>query len=95
MFNLRILTLAIASSILFSACSNDDGGGPPASGTGVSALFSADPLDPNNPFPTDRLLDGSGHVRVPSAIIEKVLPDEPRSPVRAPTCAPRRTSCKA
>jgi hypothetical protein len=78
MSNRRMLILAITLSILLSACSNDDGGGPPAANTGVSALFSTDPLDVNNPFPTDRLLDGSGHVRVPSAIIEKILPDEPR-----------------
>ncbi len=78
MSNRRILILTITLAMLLSACSNDDGGGPPPTGSGVSTLFSGDPLDPSNPFPSDRLLDGTGHVRVPPEIIEKVLPDEPR-----------------
>ncbi len=69
--------LIIPIIVLISACSNDGGGGPPPN-VGAVAMFSIDPQSPNNPFPTNRLLDAGGHVQVPSAIIEKVLPDEPR-----------------
>lgn len=75
---LRKPLIAIIPALLFlGACSNDDGGAPPAD-VGVTPFFSADALSADNPFPTNRLLDDTGHVRVPSAIIEKVLPDEPR-----------------
>jgi hypothetical protein len=36
----------------------------------ASALFSADPRDPQNPFPSDRLLDSTGHVDVPAEYLQ-------------------------
>jgi hypothetical protein len=40
---------------------------PTAAATPVAAtvLFSADPMDAANPFPSDRLLDASGHAVAP------------------------------
>ncbi len=37
-------------------------------------LFSADPADAANPFPSDRLLDASGHVQVPASYFDPGLP---------------------
>lgn len=45
---------------------------------GAVALFSADPQSPENPFPSDRLLDDSGHVALDSTRFEAVVPAEPR-----------------
>ena len=45
--------------------------------TGAVALFSTDPLDPGNPFPSDRLLDESGHVHVTGALVGADLPAGP------------------
>ncbi len=42
--------------------------------TGPIALFSNDALDPANPFPSDRLLDDTGHVHVTGALIGADLP---------------------
>ena len=38
------------------------------------ALFSADASSPNNPFPSDRLLDASGHVALPPAYLTYSYP---------------------
>ena len=38
------------------------------------ALFNADVTDPNNPFPSDRLLDATGHVALPVAYLAASLP---------------------
>jgi hypothetical protein len=45
--------------------------------SGAVALFRADPSDPANPFPSDRLLDESGHVSVSGALIGADLPPTP------------------
>ncbi|MBX3023273.1 hypothetical protein KF840_00005 [bacterium] len=45
---------------------------------GAVALFSADPASPDNPFPSDRLLDDSGHVVLAAARLEAVVPADPR-----------------
>ena len=41
---------------------------------GPVALFNVDPLNPANPFPSDRLLDGTGHVHVTGELIGADLP---------------------
>lgn len=38
------------------------------------ALFSADVTNPNNPFPSDRLLDATGHVALPLAYLTASIP---------------------
>jgi hypothetical protein len=38
------------------------------------ALFSVDPSDAANPFPSDRLLDATGHVQVPANYLDPGLP---------------------
>jgi len=43
---------------------------------GAIALFSADGLDGENPFPTDRLLDDTGHVHVTGARLAIGVPPE-------------------
>lgn len=43
---------------------------------GATALFHADALDPGNPFPSDRLLDETGHVAVTGALIGADLPPD-------------------
>ena len=40
----------------------------------ATALFSADPTDADNPFPSDRLLDDTGHVQVPLSQLDPGLP---------------------
>jgi len=45
---------------------------------GAIALFSIDALDPANPFPTDRLLDDTGHVHVNGAYLSAGVPADPR-----------------
>lgn len=44
--------------------------------SGVTALFHANPLDPANPFPSDRLLDETGHVHVTAEVIGADLPPD-------------------
>ncbi len=41
---------------------------------GATVLFSIDPTDAANPFPSDRLLDATGHVQVPANVIDPGLP---------------------
>lgn len=41
---------------------------------GATALFHADALDPGNPFPSNRLLDETGHVSVTGSLIGADLP---------------------
>ncbi len=41
---------------------------------GVIALFNADASNPNNPFPSDRLLDATGHVALPPAYLTASIP---------------------
>lgn len=41
---------------------------------GAVALFSSDGLDPANPFPTDRLLDDTGHVHINGARLAVGVP---------------------
>lgn len=45
---------------------------------GAMALFHLDPRNPANPFPSDRLLDETGHVDVTGEVIGADLPAEPR-----------------
>jgi Bacterial virulence factor lipase N-terminal len=45
-----------------------------ATPTEAAALFSADPLNPANPFPSDRLLDDTGHVHVTGSLVGADLP---------------------
>jgi hypothetical protein len=40
----------------------------------ATALFSADPADAANPFPSDRLVDSTGHVQVPASYFDPGLP---------------------
>jgi len=40
----------------------------------ATLLFSADASNPANPFPSDRLLDASGHVQVPASYLDPGLP---------------------
>ncbi len=40
----------------------------------VIALFNADASNPNNPFPSDRLLDATGHVALPPAYLTYAIP---------------------
>lgn len=48
------------------------------------ALFSLDARNPENPFPSDRLRDQTGRVRVPASYLRVALPDLPElSAVRA------------
>lgn len=49
-----------------------------ATPAGVVALFSVDPLDPANPFPSDRQRDETGKVRVSTAAIAGFLPEDSR-----------------
>lgn len=50
---------------------------------GAVALFRADALDPANPFPSNRLLDETGHVHVTGALIGADLPPDAKyDPVR-------------
>ena len=52
---------------------------PPATATLVPAdpiaLFNFDVGDPNNPFPSDRLLDDTGHVALPVAYLTDGVPE--------------------
>ncbi|MBI4517544.1 MAG: hypothetical protein HY699_17205 [Deltaproteobacteria bacterium] len=41
---------------------------------GATALFSRDPLNPANPFPSDRLLDETGHVHITGELLGADLP---------------------
>jgi hypothetical protein len=43
----------------------------------ATALFSVDPTDAANPFPSDRLLDSTGHVQVPASYLDPGLPPTP------------------
>ncbi len=45
---------------------------------GAVALFSADPGNPANWFPSDRLLDESGHVAINPERLEAIVPADPR-----------------
>lgn len=45
---------------------------------GAVALFSADPANPDNPFPSDRLLDDRGHVALDPARLTAFVPPDPR-----------------
>ena len=45
---------------------------------GAVALFSADPGNPANPFPSDRLLDESGHVAINPERLQAIVPADPR-----------------
>lgn len=47
---------------------------PTATTTSATVLFSADPMDAANPFPTDRLLDTSGHAVVPPSYLDPGFP---------------------
>ena len=47
---------------------------PTATPQAAMALFSADPMNVANPFPSDRLLDVSGHVAVPPSYLDPNLP---------------------
>lgn len=53
---------------------------PSASATpaGVRALFRLDPLDPANPFPSDRQRDENGKVRISTTAIAGFLPEDSR-----------------
>lgn len=51
---------------------------PTATPSGATALFSLDPLAPVNPFPSDRLLDPSGRVRVTGEMLDPGLPEVAR-----------------
>ena len=42
--------------------------------SGVIALFTADATNPNNPFPSDRLLDATGHVALPVTYLNAEIP---------------------
>jgi hypothetical protein len=44
----------------------------------VTALFSVDPRDAANPFPSDRTLDETGTVNISAAPLQAIVPDEPR-----------------
>jgi hypothetical protein len=52
---------------------------PTATGTPVAATlrFSLDPLAAGNPFPSDRLLDATGHPQVPASYFDPGLPPPP------------------
>jgi pimeloyl-ACP methyl ester carboxylesterase/predicted esterase len=47
---------------------------PTPTAQAAMALFSADPMDAANPFPSDRLLDASGHAAVPPSYLDPGLP---------------------
>lgn len=44
----------------------------------VTALFSLDPRDAANPFPSDRTLDETGTVNISPAPVQAIFPDDPR-----------------
>jgi len=44
--------------------------------TGVIALFHLDATNPDNPFPSDRLLDATGHVALPLAYLNAEIPPD-------------------
>ena len=45
---------------------------------GAVVLFSADPGNPANSFPSDRLLDESGHVQINKERLQAIVPADPR-----------------
>ena len=50
----------------------------PTASVGAVALFSADPDNPANPFPSDRLLDETGHVALRSERLASIVPADAR-----------------
>jgi hypothetical protein len=50
----------------------------PTAAVGAVAQFSVDALNPDNPFPTDRLLDDTGHVHLSGAYLAADVPADSR-----------------
>ena len=57
---------------------------PTATAQAAMVLFSADPMNAANPFPSDRLLDADGHPVMPPSYLDPGLPPTPDyNPARA------------
>ena len=50
--------------------------GPPAAG--IEAFYSSDPNDPQNPFPSERMVDPNGRSGIPDGFTARSVPDIPR-----------------